>query len=173
MMKSLKILSLASFVIILAAESSFACSCIRSPVEEEFRNADAVFLGRVVGVGGFLSSGGARLEVEESWKGVDLDEVTVHTIPNTCAFSFKEGETYVIFAGRSPEGKLGTWACSNSTNVKYRHAAEVLPYLERLEPIPLARSPADYRGVGLITALCVLLSIAVGFLMKKLVRRAA
>lgn len=173
MMKALKILSLASFVIILAAESSFACSCIRSLVEEEFRNADAVFLGRVVSVGGFLSFGGARFKVEKSWKGVDLDEVIVHTVPNTCAFSFEEGETYVIFGGRSPEGKLGTWACSNSTNVKYKHAAEVFPYLERLETIPLAPASTGYWSVGLITALCVLLSIAVGFFIKKLVRRAA
>jgi hypothetical protein len=172
-MKALKALSFSFIVIILAAESAFACTCVRSPVEEEFRNADAVFLGRVVSVGGFLSSGGAKLKVEKLWKGVSLDEVTVYTVPSLCAFSFEEGQNYVIFGGRNPEGKLGTWVCSNSTNVRYNHAAEVLPYLERQGTIPLAPGPAAFWGVGLITALFVSLSIAVGFVAKKIFRRAA
>jgi hypothetical protein len=172
MVNALNTLTFASLLIFLAAKSSFACSCIRSSVEEEFQNADAVFLGRVVSVGGLWSSGGAKFRVERSWKGVDVDEVTVHTVPNTCGFSFEEGEAYVIFGGRSPEGKLGTWACSNSTNVKYDHTTKVLSYLENKETISLASAPASYGTVGLITVLSVSLFIIIGILVKNYSRRA-
>ena len=173
MMKVLKALLYVPFLMILAAGSSFACSCIRSSVEENFQGADAVFLGKVVEVGGYWDDWGARLKVEKSWKGVGVDEVTVYTVSNTCAFSFEEGETYVIFGGFSPEGKLGTTACSNSTNVKYDRAGETLSHLANKDTITLAPVPVRYWGIGFITALCVSLFIVIGVLMKKCFRRAA
>jgi hypothetical protein len=80
--------------------------------QEAYARATAVFLGRVLSVTTLYHPGTklagpkpyhqVELQVEESWKLVDRQEITLeteNTVPNTCG-SFSPGETYLIYADR-------------------------------------------------------------------------
>jgi len=80
--------------------------------QEAYARATAVFVGKVLSVTTLYHPGTklagpkpyhqVELEVEESWKLVDRQDITLvteNTVPNTCG-SFSPGETYLIYADR-------------------------------------------------------------------------
>ena len=118
-----------------------ACSCDRARTpEEELQSSDAVFSGVVLKVdrsdsalgSGLHQSpdaphpGPATFDVEESWKGVSENQITVDgrfssSPGSSCDFNFREGERYLVFATYAlprEDTSLHTMACSGTMPLK-------------------------------------------------------
>ena len=84
----------------------------------DFENAQAVFRGRVTNVGfNWFNRRAAPItfEVEQSWKGVDLNQVVVYTGPVE-GYVFEPGETYIVYAS-ADDGTFYTSNCSATVRV--------------------------------------------------------
>jgi hypothetical protein len=118
-------------------DSVLACGCLDGgPLAEQVKDADAVFVGRVVALrladpeeelGGTV----AVLRVERRWKGAADRDVEVETcgtgvIACTCSVTFLLGERYVVFARGQP---LTTNSCM-STDVA-RTAGKIIKQLDK------------------------------------------
>ena len=99
---------------------------------------------------------------------MSISEVKVVTDDDSCGFSFKEGERYVVYGRRMPGGEYSTWACSLTAEVS--HAGEQLAYLQGKATLALTPAPTNYWRIGLTTALLVSLSLGFGFLLRLLIR---
>ena len=108
------------------AGEAYACSCAGSPdIAAAYRDADAVFAGEMVRGGedpdpeDGTMEGGIGFRVDGSWKGVpggsavvygqdtmyygELEEGKMYT-SNSCAYPFKKGERYLVYAARYEDG---------------------------------------------------------------------
>jgi hypothetical protein len=116
------------------ARVTYACSCAQPTptVGQAFKDADAVFSGRprlveqtkiealfpdprtqmVAMVDGIH----AQFEVIEIWKGVSGRDVDLWTGRGggDCGFDFHPAEAYLVFARRTPNGRLVTGDCTNT-----------------------------------------------------------
>ena len=120
-----------------------ACSCAGpgAPCEAAWR-ADVVFVGHVVSIDRSTTSrhpvlGGRRVElaVVEAFRGLQLSQVSLLTGSGgaDCGYPFKMGESYVVYAHRSPDGQLSASICSRTRPVS--DATEDLTYLRSLAAI--------------------------------------
>jgi hypothetical protein len=167
MMRTIKTFLCSVALLLLSAESGFACSCLKVPsIDESFRDADAVFFGQAVD--GSYSGVEVKFRVERAWKGVSFSEVTVLTSNSSCGFLFEEGESYVVYASKMSGGEYATGACSGTVHIK--HAGEQLASLKGKATLPLTPAPTNYWKIGLTTALFVSLSLGLGFLLRLLIR---
>lgn len=112
---------LCSFLLVLFADSGWACKCTPITVEEDFRASDIVFSGKVL-QRGELKEGRSedllievKFDVVELWKSKtesDTDdsensektsemEVSTSAYTPSCGYPFKVGETYLVFADSS------------------------------------------------------------------------
>lgn len=124
-------LSLASALgLSLAAREADACSCRPPPPPERaLEAAEAVFEARVSApptsksaAGGTASSADearVALKILRAWKGAGVEagrDVTLVTPSGSaaCGYGFKAGESYVIYAARSPSGDLATNICTRT-----------------------------------------------------------
>jgi hypothetical protein len=132
--RALTLVALAGFVALAAllapplAAVTHACSCM-SPaptVEQTYQDADAVFSGRVqvleptkiealfpdprTQMVAMVDGIHAHFAVIESWKGVAGREVDVWTGRGggDCGYEFQLPEAYLVFARRTPNGRLVT-----------------------------------------------------------------
>ncbi len=97
-----------SLLLLLNASSTWACSCIRQSVKEDFQDADVVFSGKVLNRGEPESQTKSRswelievkFELDETWKGEKTANITVSTelMSISCGYPFREGNSYVVFA---------------------------------------------------------------------------
>lgn len=110
-----------SLPLFLFAVSGWACSCAEITVEEDFRDSDVVFSGKVLhksdlkdrqSPAGFIR---VKFDVVAIWKGKTenntddsensekFSEMEVSTAAYTpsCGYPFKVGETYLVFADSS------------------------------------------------------------------------
>lgn len=125
---------LLGFLVILYFASAVdvqACSCVvpapgvsvGQQVADAKRSATAIFEGRVVSIryseekmNDTPVKAYAMIQVERSWKGRVTETVEVETanICCICGFTFKQGETYMIYSN-SPDGKsLSVSSCSRA-----------------------------------------------------------
>lgn len=115
----------------LAPAAAAACTCAPpAPVMESLRDADAVFVGRVLEITGRRSSGAVlvRLAVERAWKGAESAEILVWTESTTaaCGYPFRVGGRYLVYGWhaegrRAPRaGKDAVWTsvCSRTAPVQ-------------------------------------------------------
>ncbi len=112
-----------------------ACKCAEpgSP-SEELRKFAAVFTGRVVSIQHSLHPNAAPLSREDLttigfnvstvWKGTVHEEMYVTTPPTggSCGFSFKEGETYIVYAHDSAYADGGYTVSICSRTALLQHA---------------------------------------------------
>jgi hypothetical protein len=129
-----------------------ACSCGMSgmPCDAAWR-ADAVFVGNVVSIetstvpAGVLRGRRVDLAVVEAFRGLQLSEVTVYTgySGTDCGYPFAMGESFVVYAHRTPEGHLTTSICSRTRPVS--SAVDDLAYLRSLKAI-VPGAPARIAG---------------------------
>jgi hypothetical protein len=91
------------------------CLVESKSVKETVKRSTAVFLGEVVEL---KSSYEAQFRVEQSWKGVDTDEVSVMTDGSAECPHYRVGDKYLVFAGLQ-QGKLFTGACSRTKKLEY------------------------------------------------------
>lgn len=134
-------------VIALVAKSADACSCgTPGSACDAASGADAVFVGNVVSIES-SPVGGRRVQlaVIEAFRGFQLSQVTLVTGygQGDCGYPFQMGESYVVYAHRSPQGELSTYLCSRTHPV--RNATEDLSYLRSLASIPTG-TPARIAG---------------------------
>ena len=109
----------------LTAAPCFACSCApkrSDQTQQEFReeqakNADAVFTGRVWKVRGEYG-GQENIEavfwVEDAYKGTRRHRVTVTTSSegSICGYHFAEGKRYTVFGDGKGSKRFSTHSCS-------------------------------------------------------------
>lgn len=118
-------------VMLLCPAVSLACGCYQldpnqtaaQAVREARNSAAAVFLGKVVEVGerrrdseGYYAV--VRFKVERSWKGADSAEVLLTSRLNDCAFPFKAGGTYLVYASLTGRGELDASVCSRTRRLE-------------------------------------------------------
>ena len=173
MMRAAKVALTLSALIVTLSVDALACPCkgVPSPADD-FRDAQAVFLGKVLWTqyedGETIAGAGFR--VEASWKGVDADEVKVHTLNNSCGIKFTEGESYIVYA-RSFSGDLITNICFRTAPVSAAH--EQLSDLRgraSFRPVPAS---GGQPSIALITGASVLLFLGIGLLLRWSTNRGA
>jgi hypothetical protein len=124
--------------------SADACSCAGSgsPCDAAWR-ADVVFVGNVVSIEPSNAPADYRfgtrrieLAVVEAFRGLQLTQVTLFSGDGggDCGYPFKMGESYVVYAYRSPAGHLSTNICTRTQPAST--ATEDLAYLRSLAAIP-------------------------------------
>lgn len=164
---------------LLIPSPALACSCAwPGTPQEEFQTTDAVFLGQVTGYGfgtrlsdflrqntpfpdRFLSLHRTyTISVLQSWKGVDVDRITIHSDLDGCGYPLIPGEKVIFYAGQSG-GDLFVSQCSRTTWADSSLAPEDLAYLNTLPTLPLKSAIFTYLPsllfMGLLVAFTVLL----------------
>jgi MYXO-CTERM domain-containing protein len=110
----------AALLAALAVRASVAeaCSCVPPPEPRlEMQRSGAVFIGTVTSI---EPAGGAvrvELSVDRSFKGARDGAFTVRTAADaaTCGFPFAEGESYLVYTWRPPDGdEHGVSLCGRS-----------------------------------------------------------
>ena len=94
--------------------------CINGPksIKAVFKNSTAVFSGEVVQIRSGVNFLQAQFRVEQSWKGVEAEEVSVFTENAAESTHYRVGEKYLVFAGIR-DGKLFTGICSRTKILEY------------------------------------------------------
>lgn len=102
--------------------------CAIPNFEREFRNSQAVFVGKVTKVTKVGDDRIFEFAVEKYWKGPTTKRMTVSFYENTrYQVWFKLGETYLMFAARDSDGRFTVGRCSRSKDLS--HADEDLKKL--------------------------------------------
>lgn len=122
MTKSLAKLTLSILCLLLAAEASFACTCIIRSVAQRKKDARAVFMGEVIANTQEMVNGimyyRARIAVERSWKNAEVEEITVYS-GGGCLAWLEPGQKYLVYAYSDKEsGLLETDSCAGTGNIK-------------------------------------------------------
>jgi hypothetical protein len=111
---------------------ALACRCGEFTPAGAYRQADAVVVGRVVGVeGDFLVKGGgvAILSVGKAWKKRVPRRLRVSS-RTTCAVAFKRGESYVIYLkAATGRAAFSTTRCAGTRPLT--EAGTVMQWLRR------------------------------------------
>ena len=128
----------------LSAVTVSACSCGAVKPCEAYAQADAVFTGVVTktridtaprqfpdtAISTTPTTGGrvAHLNIERAFLGIEGKEVEIFGTATTCDYDFKEGEHYLVYAYRMPDGKnFYTNLCSGTSPVS--QATEAIAYV--------------------------------------------
>jgi hypothetical protein len=87
-------------VVLVAAGTSHACTCITPTIYEAIDRADSIFLGTVVSVATLDGYKLVSLDVERSWMGSHWNEARIVTEleGGMCGVDFRVGESWVVFA---------------------------------------------------------------------------
>jgi hypothetical protein len=96
-----------------------ACSCLQMPPRQVFEESDAVFEGRVLEIVPNDNGITARLEVVQSWKGVEIERVEVRTAGDSaaCGIAFEVGTSWLVYAD-DENGVLSTGLCSRTARIE-------------------------------------------------------
>ncbi len=96
-----------------------ALRCVAPPesVEGTYKRAAAVFVGEVIEVKDVGALKRARFRVEQSWKGVETDEVAILATRTAESPHYHVGGRYLVFAGLQ-NGRLFTGNCSRTKRVE-------------------------------------------------------
>jgi hypothetical protein len=106
-----------------------ACSCVGpGPACAVVWSSDVVFVGRAEAG---ASVGVAHFTVERSVRGLEVAELELANGPGNCAYPFKPGERYVVYAYRNPQtNQISTNLCTRTRPAN--NAVEDLAYFEEM-----------------------------------------
>ena len=106
-----------------------ACSCAGGgPACAAVWRSDVVFVGRA---GAGASVGAVHFTVERSVRGLDVAEIDMANGPGMCAYPFKPGERYVVYAHRNPQtNQITTSICTRTRPAQ--DAVEDLAYFDEM-----------------------------------------
>ena len=157
------IVSLIALWFLVEPEPSYACECFPpgSP-SEELANSTAVFMGQVISIREFErsdnSTSGAdpttvEFDVQTVWKGSNYGTMflTTRRDESACGFSFRKGETYVVYSHDGSTVSL----CSRTRRLSDAAAdlAELgegsVPVQDRVAPTPDLSEYQTGGGCGL------------------------
>ena len=120
MLRSLVLAALAASLLALAPPVARACSCTEPPPPREaLAAAAAVFEGQVLEI---VEAGPMRVRVRfrvtQHWKGVESEELTLLTAPDSpaCGVPFAVGESWLVY-GDGSEGGLSASLCSRTVRM--------------------------------------------------------
>ena len=143
----------------------FPCTCGVPPLEEEFKESSAVFIGEITGlerwpVGRYEYS--VKFKVDTAWKGIigsEIEMFAAYDMPGMCNdLRLSPGEKYLVYADTDKDGCLYIARdCGPTANVKY--AAEDV---KRLQSKFSPRRPADLSAEGIGTGVLYVLSFLAG-----------
>jgi len=94
-------------------EAALACRCpAHLPFSKAYGRAQSVVTGKVSAVAPNSDGNGstATVTVSHSWKAQAPETISVST-STTCAFNFVQGEEYLLYLYRTPEGSYYTSKC--------------------------------------------------------------
>src|SRR5688500_3043793 len=148
---------------LLSPLSALACSCLFRDPPEAFNEAEAVFIGKMLGGTEKFSvktSEGVHVEREAGQVRFEISEVFKSKIKahsevvlkvdsmrgTSCGdYGLERGETYVVYAyaDKQNPGKLYTGVCTRTAIADPQHAKEDLDYLRNL---PVPGSGGNLRG---------------------------
>ena len=94
-----------------SVQNLLACTCAALETAEAFENAEAVFVGTVESEETVFHSN-ATFNVEQSWKPVESNQITVYNIKG-CEIPFSDGYRYLVYANEN-NGRLYTGICERS-----------------------------------------------------------
>ena len=154
-MKKVILSLLAVYFVSACAPEAFACSCGDPSVRERLRDADAVFVGKVVELRPAepdedfpTAQYVVRFEVERRWKGAggrELVAVADYDQKGWCGdLNLTEGERYLVYAPRE-KGRLRVYTdCGPNRDLKWEGTAAEVKRLDsfwfrfraRLYPYP-------------------------------------
>lgn len=141
-MRRVTFISLALFFLLLsAAETSFACSCERNfkplkwQVKDAYVNSTAVFSGEVVEIKPSPTNPdmlAVKIKVGNSWKGKLAEEITITTAKDSamCGYGFEVGQSYLVYAFGANDD-LMTTNCSRTKLSSYKQDIRFLNKLKR------------------------------------------
>ena len=131
---------------LLAVEVLAQCTCARQykdqPAMVEFGVSDVVFEGRVISVKkseldkvNNTYTVIAEFEVKQLWKGDADQTVTITNAIRGCINGFEVDEEWLVYAYKSPNGKLGSGCCCTRTKVLSKASNDLREFIERgIEP---------------------------------------
>lgn len=123
-------------IFILTQVNVLACRCVIDPnqtleqkITTNLETAKAVFSGKVVEITASRNSQDilVKIIVEESWKEILPEEITVVTDSSSCGYRFEKGRSYLVFAKSSDEYGLSTSKCLSNSELE--NAAQELKIL--------------------------------------------
>lgn len=93
--------------------------CMNQPksVEEAVKRSTAIFSGEVINVDASGTIIEARFRVEQSWKGLGDDEISVSASRTVESPRYQVGEKYLVYADKW-QGKLFTGNCSRTKKIE-------------------------------------------------------
>ncbi|NLP52292.1 hypothetical protein [Bacillus sp. RO1] len=123
-MKLFKVAVLSFLLTILSlpfySPTGYACSCLPPGTpQEELAKMDAVFTGKVLEVEEkFNSTKEVKLNVTETWKGVETKEVVIYTAMDSaaCGVNFEKNKDYLVYA-HLEDGEYTTYLCSRTAEL--------------------------------------------------------
>ena len=103
MQRKIQFARLSALLVLLMAmgggsQSALACDCLRQlAAADALKQSSAVFVGVATAVnrGSQLV---VKFQVERTWKGPRTKNLTLRMTINSCNFSFKAGEKYLVYA---------------------------------------------------------------------------
>lgn len=107
---------------LLGASDVSACSCLMDNIQSTgkkvnaaYKQATAVFYGKVTEVNRQEETVIVKFKVEKSWKGLNTGEVIVRTAENSamCGFNFEVGGNYLVYTGGAVDN-LQTNICTRT-----------------------------------------------------------
>jgi hypothetical protein len=118
------------FAFFTFASSLYPCTCAERSIEQEFRDASAIFSGKVVQIEKIEDKLKVQLEVREIWKGENHPSITLETLSETaaCGYPFVTDKTYLVYA--TGKELLTTGICSRTK--KTEDAADDFRLLDEL-----------------------------------------
>ena len=134
--------ALAILSLLLVPSAASACSCMPSgPPCQALFQSDVVFVGTVKSIATDEEAGsdqrlfGRRLvtlSLDRGIRGVKGSTVAVRTGQGggDCGFDFKEGQTYLVYASRHPDGWLSAGICSRTRPLS--QAADDLAFIDTM-----------------------------------------
>jgi hypothetical protein len=98
-------LALSLLALLFIFDDAYACRCARRKPSANISGHAAVFSGKVVNIKftqlpGLVGRYRVTFKVERVWQGEVKEETMLITRATSCDFRFREGESYLVFAGR-------------------------------------------------------------------------
>lgn len=156
----------ATLIMAMAFVTAMACDCVTRSEAENFANADAVFIAKVIDTVSDGTQEDAIFETTRWLKGQQRETVVVSSNRTNCDVSFSARSTYIVYA-KNINGQLMTSICSGTRVIGGRfefrgHRVRTCDYYE---------SPISYQRIAAITALSVTFSISLGLVVGAIKRR--
>lgn len=113
-MKKVRFILIVVAFLLLNFDSVLGCVCVSTTIPQKIEQAQSLFSGKVIG----RTATQIRFKVQKWWKGAPYFETFIYAdskVITSCDVSFKNGETYLVYAFRSsPENKLETNQCTGT-----------------------------------------------------------